>query len=128
MAVVACLALSPEVQATEPGAQPAAQLVMLEEDACPWCEKWNEEIGVVYAKTAEGRRAPLRRLNIHRPMPKDLAFLKPGNFTPTFILVSQGREIGRIRGHPGEDFFWGFLNQLIERMNSDKNPTSLTVN
>jgi len=35
-------------------------------------------------------------------------------FTPTFVLMQDGVEIGRIEGYPGEDFFWGLLNQMIE--------------
>ena len=34
-------------------------------------------------------------------------------FTPTFILVADGREAGRIEGYPGEDFFWGLLAKML---------------
>ncbi len=94
----------------------AAELVMLEEHGCPWCERWDEEIGVIYHKTPEGRQAPLRRLDIHDPLPVDLRFLVKGGYTPTFILVDEGREIGRIRGYPGEDFFWGLLGQMLKKL------------
>lgn len=94
----------------------SVELIMLEEDGCPWCEKWDTEIGVVYHKTAEGRIAPLRRVNIHEPLPQDLHFLVKGGYTPTFILVDDGREIGRIRGYPGEDFFWWLLGELLDKL------------
>ena len=42
----------------------AAQLIMVEETYCEWCERWNEEIGVIYDKTPEGKRAPLRRVDM----------------------------------------------------------------
>lgn len=104
----------------------AAELVMLEEDGCSWCERWNKEIGVVYHKTREGMRAPLRRLDIHDPLPADLKFLVKGGYTPTFVLVDNGQELGRIRGYPGEDFFWGLLGKMLERL-PDKQPIR-TVN
>jgi len=94
----------------------AAELIMLEEDGCPWCKRWNKEIGVVYHKTGEGRRAPLRRINIHAPLPSDLKFLVKGRYTPTFVLIEEKREIGRIRGYPGEGFFWGLLNQMLKKL------------
>ena len=94
----------------------SAELIMLEEDGCPWCELWDNEIGVVYHKTAEGRKAPLRRVNIHAPLPDDLHFLVKGGYTPTFILVDNRREIGRIRGYPGEDFFWWLLGKLLDKL------------
>lgn len=97
-----------------PAVAGAAELVMLERQACPWCERWNREIGPVYPKTAESRVAPLRRVDIRGDWPEDLKAVNKDVFTPTFILVENGREIGRIRGYPGESFFWGLLNELIE--------------
>jgi len=94
----------------------STQLIMFEEDGCGWCERWNEEVGVIYHKTTEGKRAPLRRVDIHEPIPSELKFIVKGGYTPTFVLVDQGREIGRIRGYPGEDFFWGLLGKMLERL------------
>lgn len=94
----------------------AAELVMFEQPACPWCAAFNREIAEIYPKTAEGRAAPLRRLDISAPLPPDLAFIKIERLTPLFVLVDRGREIGRIRGYPGDTFFWGLLANLIERM------------
>ena len=31
-------------------------------------------------------------------------------------MVDNGREIGRIRGYPGDDNFWGLLGVLIKRL------------
>src|SRR5262245_24167113 len=82
---------------------PAAELVMFERDGCPWCAKFDREVGPIYPKTAEGARAPLRRLNIYQPLPPDLAFIKIERLTPLFVLVDGGREVGRIRGYPGDE-------------------------
>lgn len=98
----------------------AARLVMFEQSACPWCQEWHRVIGPIYPKTAEARAAPLWRVDIHRPIPPELATIRPGRFTPTFVLiddsVSPPKEIGRIRGYPGEDFFWGLLGQLLAQL------------
>ena len=94
----------------------AAELIMFEQDYCEYCERWNEEVGVVYHKTTEGKRAPLRKVDIHDSVPDDLKSLMPAKYTPTFVLVHKGVEIGRIRGYPGEDFFWGMLDQLIKKL------------
>lgn len=89
------------------------RLMMAEETGCIWCEQWNVEIGPIYPKTAEGRAAPLERFDIDSP-PDDIQFSRPINFTPTFILVRDGVEVGRIDGYPGEDFFWGLLGTLLK--------------
>ena len=97
-------------------AAPAAELVMFEQKGCVWCQKFDREIAPAYDKTAEGKRAPLRRLDIAEPIPAKLAFVTRERFTPVFVLVEDGREIGRIRGYPGDIFFWGLLANLIERL------------
>ena len=99
-------------------AQPAhaADLVMFEQRGCVWCQKFDREIAPAYDKTTEGKRAPLRRLDIAQPAPADLSFIKRERFTPVFVLIDEGHEIGRIRGYPGDTFFWGLLANLIERL------------
>jgi len=101
-----------------------ATLVMFEQKACEWCARWDAEIAPIYPKTEEGRRAPLRRVDIHEPMPQDLAWMRREVFTPSFALIVDGREIGRIRGYPGEDFFWGLLTEMIEKLDDDVDETS----
>ncbi len=90
------------------------RLLMAEENGCYWCARWNEEIAHIYPKTAEGRTAPLQRYDLHTETP-DVKFAKRVHFTPTFILIEDGREVGRIEGYPGEDFFWGLLAMIFER-------------
>jgi thioredoxin-related protein len=91
-------------------------LLMAEEVGCMWCAKWNRDIAHIYPKTTEGRTAPLRRYDLHSDTP-DVAFTHRVRFTPTFVLVQDGHEVGRIEGYPGEDFFWGLLNMMFERAN-----------
>jgi hypothetical protein len=94
----------------------AAELVMFEQKGCVWCQKFDREIAPAYDKTTEGKRAPLRRLDIAQAAPADLGFIRRERFTPVFVLIDEGREIGRIRGYPGDIFFWGLLANLIERL------------
>ena len=94
----------------------AAELVMFEAPLCEWCAAWDDDVGVVYAKTPEARTAPLRRVQLHAEWPEDLRNIPPVIYTPTFVLIDQGKEIGRIAGYPGEDHFWGLLGVLLQRL------------
>jgi hypothetical protein len=89
-------------------------LLMAEEAGCFWCARWNAEIAPIYAKTPEGKRAPLRRYDLRGDAP-DVTFDKRVRFTPTFILIEDGIEVGRIEGYPGEDFFWGLMGMMLDR-------------
>jgi hypothetical protein len=96
----------------------AAELVMFERAGCAWCEAFDREIAPIYGKTDEGLRAPLRRVDTAQAAPPDLAFIEVERLTPVFVLVDGSREIGRIRGYPGEDFFWGLLGALVKQLNA----------
>lgn len=96
----------------------AAELIVFEQAGCVWCETFDREIAPIYPKTVEGQRAPLRRVNIDHTLPSDLAFLETERLAPVFVLVEKGQEIGRIRGYPGEDHFWGLLAALIRKLDA----------
>jgi len=89
------------------------ELIMVEQEGCVYCEMWDEQIGPIYPKTAEGKAAPMRKMDIDLDYPPDLTFTAPLIFTPTFVLVQDGRELARIEGYPGEDFFWGLLARML---------------
>lgn len=94
----------------------AAELIMFESAFCEWCEQWHADIGPIYPKTQEGACAPLRSINLDEPRPEELENIGGIRFTPTFVLVEDGREIGRIIGYPGEDFFWPLLAEKLDEL------------
>lgn len=102
--------------ALAPSGAGAAELIMFTKAGCPWCETFDREIAPVYPQTVEGARAPLRRIDIAGPIPSDLAFIEVERLTPVFVLVDKGREVGRIRGYPGEVFFWDLLGEMIGKL------------
>ncbi len=94
----------------------AAELVMFEQLGCEWCEVWDQEVGSVFAKTDEGRLLALRKVDIDDPRPPDLAHIDKIRYTPTFVVIDRGAEVGRIVGYPGEAFFYGFLGDIINKL------------
>ena len=99
----------------------AAELLMFEESGCPWCRRWHAEVGVAYPKTKEGQRAPLRQVSLSSADGLGVTLVAPVRMFPTCVLVDRGREIGRITGYPGADFFWGMLTELMTKL--DKGAT-----
>ncbi len=113
--IVVCIAIVLGISVASEKSE-AAELVMLEQQGCAWCEVWNEEIGIAYPKTDEGKAAPLRRVDITDPWPEDLAKVQKEPLTPTFILVEDGEEVARLRGYPGEHFFWPMLSKMLDKL------------
>ncbi len=113
-AAVTGTAAGPGAAAADPAQ--GVRLMMVEEVGCVWCARWNADIGGYYDRTEEGKRAPLWRHNLRAPLPAGIHLDRPPRYTPTFVLLQGGREIGRIEGYPGEDFFWGMLDRILKKI------------
>jgi hypothetical protein len=99
-----------------PALSNAAELVMFEQGGCVWCARWNRDVGPVYDKTAEAKLLPLRRVNIGQQAAAGIALDAPVRYTPTFVVVDNGREIGRITGYINDGAFWGLLDALEAKL------------
>lgn len=97
-------------------AKAETRLLMFEEHGCYWCEKWREEIGGIYDKSPEGKVAKLKTYYISDGIPKEYQLNTGIFYSPTFVLVDDKVEIGRIEGYPGSDFFWGLLEKLLGKL------------
>jgi thioredoxin-related protein len=99
----------------------AAELVMVEQPGCYYCQLWDSEIASIYPKTAAGKFAPLRREQL-RALPTELTFTRPVSYTPTFVLIQDNTEIGRLEGYPGKDFFWWHIETMLEKRTTFTKP------
>ncbi len=114
-AFAVCLAVTAP-QLFVPGTARAAELLAYVADYCEWCEVWESEVGVLYDKTDEARTLPLRRVDNELEKPDDIRFVQGIIYTPTFVVIDRGREVGRILGYPGEQFFWGMLHEYMAKL------------
>lgn len=94
-------------------AQPV-RLMMVEQAGCIYCAKWDAEIGPGYDKSAEGRAAPLMRVNINGPWPDGIVLDSRPVITPTFILLERGVELARVEGYVGNNYFYPVLADMIQ--------------
>lgn len=98
------------------GAARAAELLMFERDGCVWCARWNRDIAPIYDRTDEAKVLPLRRINIDRDRATGVVLESPVRFTPTFVVVEDGREVKRIVGYRDDNAFWGLLGAIAARL------------
>lgn len=112
--------------ALAPGKSVAAELVFYMSEACGVCDQWKQEVGVIYPKTEEAKTLPLRTVSVHDKPPADLGFVKGVMYTPTFVVVEDGREVGRIVGYISDYFFWekvaGFVAKVDAVKSADTSP------
>ena len=46
-------------------------------------------------------------------------------YTPTFVVVDNGREIGRITGYINDDAFWGLLGTFVAKLEPSHPPSTI---
>lgn len=88
------------------GGLQAAELVMYEAVGCPYCKQWLTEVGPGYPASEQGRRAPLVRQMIKDPPRPGVTLAAPIAIVPTFVVIEQGKEVGRLTGFIGTEFFY----------------------
>ena len=112
--LIAAVSLWPQPAASDEGAGARGiVLLMIDDLGCPYCARWDAEVGGAYAKSAEGQFAPLDRRRRGQSLP---AKVGPVAHTPTFIVLRDGAEVGRITGYPGAHFFWPMLDAILARV------------
>jgi len=105
----------------------AAELIVVDQADCPYCERFEREIAPAWPNTEEGRDVPLRRVNLQAEWPADLEAVARATLTPTFILVDNGEEQGRLVGYAGDNHFWFLIGQLLDKANAAVDPVDSTA-
>ncbi len=106
----------------------AAELLMFESGGCIYCLRWDRAVGSIYDKTAEAKILPLRRIDVSQQSSSGVALQSPVRYTPTFVVVDRGREIGRIEGYSSDDQFWGLLDELVAKVAAKAAPEPERIN
>jgi hypothetical protein len=70
---------------------------------------------VEWTSSAIGKKVPLRRVDILGHWPVDLGRVNRPSYTPVFILVDEGREVGRFDGYTTPQGFKRDLQRLLQR-------------
>jgi thioredoxin-related protein len=120
LAGIAAFIWAPPIRAGEP----RRALVMYRRAGCPWCKAWDRDIGEIYPRTDVGQLFPLREVDLQSEGDGGIELARPVRYTPTFVLIEDERELARIEGYPGEDFFWARLELLADEHVSNTNGDS----
>ncbi|MDP2355012.1 MAG: hypothetical protein Q8M31_02990 [Beijerinckiaceae bacterium] len=90
------------------------ELLMFERAGCVYCVRWDREVGPAYPLTPQGQLAPLRKISLDNGQPKGLGLDMPVRYSPTFVLMKDGKEAGRITGYMSDAMFWGIFAKMLE--------------
>ena len=89
------------------------RLVYVFSDYCVFCKAWERDVGRLYGDTEYAKKAPLYKIDISLFSEHFTDVRKNVSVTPTFILMSENDEIGRIVGYQNSDMFFWALSKYI---------------
>ncbi|MGL4242910.1 MAG: thioredoxin fold domain-containing protein [Beijerinckiaceae bacterium] len=113
------VALSPAMAAAA-----ALELLFVERSGCPWCARFEREALPAYLASELQAEAPLRRASLDNGQPAGVALDEPIRFTPTFVVLRDGREVARIVGYTDNALFFGTIEKMISDANRKPGPKS----
>jgi len=61
----------------------ADQMLMITSSSCPWCEAFEDEVGVGYNNSEEAKYFPIHRHDFFEKMPDSYSDIEPAVMTPT---------------------------------------------
>ena len=102
-------------------------LIMFNSPYCGYCELFFREVGEEnYNASKEGKMFPLKILDV--TVQDDLSWYYGARQvhaigrvegTPTFVLFYKNKEVGRVRGFAGKDWFYKKLDEQIKKFNEN---------
>ncbi len=88
------------------------QLIVMEAPGCAYCKVFRRDILPSFATSQRGKALPVRFLDVNDLEEANLTLNSSVDMVPTFVLVQDRREVGRIAGYVGRAAF----SQLIRRL------------
>lgn len=89
------------------------QLVVLEADGCIYCNVFRRQLLPAYEASLHGKKAPIRFIDINDPALGELGLTQPVGLVPTFVVLENNEEIGRIPGLVGRHDFFRALDYIF---------------
>ena len=89
-------------------------MLMITDKNCLYCIIWEKQIGKIYPKTDIAKKFPLKRIEVKNFINYKKYDLKKTNITPTFILIKNTKEEGRIEGYTNPEMFWWQVDEIMD--------------
>lgn len=94
-------------------AGPAMELVVMEAPGCTYCTLFRRDVLPSYAASGRAKDVPIRFVDVNDESAGALGLDAPIDIVPTFVILRNNHEIGRIPGYMGPEYFFHTINHLI---------------
>ncbi len=102
------------LDATAPVPQgPNLSLVVMEAPGCDYCEVFRRDVLPAYEASPRAKEMPVRFVDINDEAANLLGLDSPVDVVPTFVVLKNNKEIGRIPGYTDSEYFFHHINYLL---------------
>jgi thioredoxin-related protein len=89
------------------------QLVVMEAEGCIYCTVFRRDVLPSYEVSERGKDMPVRFVDVNDVVKSGIELVQPIDILPTFVVVKDNREVGRIPGYVGPEDFFHSINYLL---------------
>ena len=89
------------------------ELVVMESPGCSYCDIFRRDVLPAYEASERGKELPVRFVDVNDAATAKLELQTPVDIVPTFVIVKDNKEIGRIPGYVGPENFYHAINYLL---------------
>lgn len=97
-----------------PAAPATMELVVMEAPGCTYCTLFRRDVLPSYAASERAKDVPIRFVDVNDESAEQLGLDSPIDMVPTFVVLKNNHEVGRIPGYVGPEFFFHSINHLID--------------
>ncbi|MBL8883837.1 MAG: thioredoxin fold domain-containing protein [Hyphomicrobium sp.] len=89
------------------------ELVVMEAPGCVYCTLFRRDVLPAYTASPRGKDLPIRFVDINDEAASAIGIDYPVDIVPTFVVLKNNKEVGRIPGYTGPEFFFHTINYLL---------------
>ena len=89
------------------------QLLVMEADGCIYCGIFRRDVLPSYEASERGKDMPVRFVDINDIPKTGIELQSQIDILPTFVIIKDNRESGRIPGYMGPEDFFHSINYLL---------------
>lgn len=89
------------------------ELVVMEAPGCTYCTLFRRDVLPSYEASERAKDMPIRFIDVNDEAAAALGLEAPVEIVPTFVVLKNNHEIGRIPGYMGPEYFFHTINHLL---------------
>ncbi len=89
------------------------QLVVMEAPGCIYCRIFRRDVLPSYEVSERGKEMPVRFVDVNDVDTAGIDLQSPIDILPTFVVVKDNHEVGRIPGYMGPEDFFHSISYLL---------------